>query len=91
MSSKKEPRLERALESLMELLDREVLRALMRTSARALDASVVAQVEEEFLGRPDLNLLKGYEREAREKVEAALRQWLEATNDFIHATGEPGP
>ena len=84
------PRLEEALERLMELLDHEVLRALIRTSGQALDPSVVAQAEE-FLDRPEPDSLKDREREARGKTEAALRQWLEATDDLIHADSEPGP
>ena len=88
MSLEEEPRLEQALRKIMKKLDQEVPKALI--SWRHLDAGVVSEAEES-LEQPKPNSLEERRRKAREQVDSALHEWLEATADWMHHTSEPGP
>ena len=75
-----EPRLDAALQMLMEMLDGpngEVTRVLVNTSFRQLDADAVAEAEE-LLNRPTPDSLQEALDTAREKARDALYEWLEA-------------
>ncbi len=82
-----EPRLDEAVRRLMEMLDQETLRALVRTSGRALDESVVTEAEE-TLARPRPATLEERRRKVREEVERSLYVWLEAINDAMRHPSE---
>ena len=84
-----EPRVHDALERLMEMLDTELLTALIRNSGRQLNAPVVAEASES-LQPPDREILQEARAKAREKVRGALLEWLEATDDWMHFPEEPG-
>ena len=72
------------------MMDQEVSKAIVRTSGRILDPGVVSEAEE-FLEQPTLDCLYERRGKARGRVEDALREWLEATKDWLHQTSEPGP
>jgi len=85
-----EPRVQQALQGLMEMLDQEVPKALIgHFPWRGLDKEVVLQAEES-LSRPDRPILQQREMDARSRVEAALREWLEAANDSSHFRDRAG-
>jgi len=77
-----EPTIERAVQTLVRLLDDNVFRQLIRTSQ--LDAPVVKQAEE-VLGNPELKT--GFEDAtsgARDRLVAALREWVEQSEAWMH-------
>ncbi len=75
-----EPAIEKAAENLMRLLDDNVLKNLIRV--RSLDAPVVAEAEkllsQRQAGFDDATKL------ARSKLETSLRDWVEATAEWLH-------
>ena len=85
-----EPRIHEALQRLMEMLDKEVLRELIRTSSRQLDTPGVEQAQES-LRLPERSTLTEGKAEAREKVEESLLEYLESMDDWMHLPETPPP
>ena len=78
-----EPRVHDALDTLMSMLDHEVVKALIRTSGRQLDAPIVADAQQ-LLQQPDSDGHQEATEKAREAVRDALLGWLEATSDWMN-------
>ena len=83
-----EPRLHDALQRLMKTLDEEVVKVLVTTSFRQLDAPVVSEAAES-LHQPNETALQAARHKAREKEGDVLYKWLEATAAWMHQPEPP--
>jgi hypothetical protein len=78
-----EPTIDRTVQNLVTVLDKNVLRELVRSSR--FDGSVVGEAE------ASLRLQKstGFEEatsDSRAKLRVALSEWVEAVADWLHRT-----
>lgn len=76
MTLQEEPKIERALTRLIDMLEQEVQKALFITRASELDAQVVEEAEQS-LAKPNMLEVQEHTTNVREKVRRALREWLE--------------
>jgi hypothetical protein len=83
MTVEEEPKIERALRKLMEVLDQEVPKALLRTRFSELDTYVVEEAKQ-YLAKPGRHAVQVHTANARKGVENALREWLEAVDHLMH-------
>jgi imidazolonepropionase-like amidohydrolase len=83
MTLEEGPKIERALSKLMQLLDQEVPRALLKTRFSELDTHVVEEAEQ-YLTKLGVHAVQVHTGGAREGIENALRESLEAVDHLMH-------
>lgn len=78
-----EPRVERALDEVMRMLDERVPRSVWVTRADELHHEA-AFAGESLLRKPENEELNVEVEKARLQAKEALRRWLTALNDLLH-------